>query len=114
MYRIVETGRWRCNDCDRDFQEGELTRHVSSGPHMRRVRERQEIHEIEQRWRQGDIPEWIEIRQGYEYCLACDKFASDDHKVCKKHLSRVYWWQQQKECRAAMARNASVAVGTFQ
>ena len=106
MYRIVETGRWKCNDCERDVHEGAMTGHVNSKQHMNRARERQENDKLQQRWLHGCIPEWIEIRQGYEYCLACDKFASEDHKACTKHFSRVYWWQQQKECRAAMARNA--------
>jgi len=44
---------------------------------------------VQQRHQHGEIPEWMEIRDGAEFCKLCQNYATEGHILSSKHQKRV-------------------------
>lgn len=88
---------WRCPHCDRDVAETQLESHVLSKNHQRAKGvqvHRQALEVAEQR---GDLPDWLEVRSGVEYCKLCWAFADESHLWSHKHRQRMQYHEQQQQ-----------------
>merc|ERR1740138_1595426 len=47
--------------------------------------------EIEERTKRGVFPDWIELRDGVEFCKLCWVNAQESHLWSAKHQQRVQW-----------------------
>jgi len=39
------------------------------------------------------VPEWLELKDGYEHCWLCGSFVTEAHVRTDKHLRRLYWYK---------------------
>jgi hypothetical protein len=48
-------------------------------------------------WPTNERPEWIIVKDGYDYCDLCHNFATDGHLNSERHKKRVDWYEWESE-----------------
>eukprot|EP00972_Heterocapsa_arctica_P064898 9579670-Heterocapsa_arctica.AAC.1 len=61
--------------------------------------------------RDGGLPSFISIRDGYKYCNLCSMWATDSHLNAKKHLDKVRW---EDSSRSQTAQPAATAASSWE
>lgn len=87
-------GTWYCPACELEVNEGFIERHVESQRHRRYKDARRHLAEVAERHSRGELPEWMELRNGVEYCKLCHNFASEAHLESAKHRQRIEYRQR--------------------
>ena len=101
-----------CPCCDRTVDLGRIAEHVRSKQHKRWLTYLEEQYELEAKQTSGALPDWIEIRNGQEYCHPCWKFVDNKHLESTGHCLRVqrhrrHHLQSNGSCLALMDAEAS-------
>jgi len=82
-------GLWHCPVCEIDVDMYNLDTHIDSSKHLRCREQKRHVQMVQQRQQQGEIPEWMEIRDGAEFCKLCQNYATEGHILSSKHQKRV-------------------------
>merc|ERR1719362_2421050 len=82
--------------------------HIDSSKHMRYREQKRYSQREEQSQQHGENPEWMEIRDGVEYCTLCWNYATEGHILSLRHQKRVSY--QQGRFEGAQPPNNSAAV----
>eukprot|EP00429_Kryptoperidinium_foliaceum_P036010 CAMPEP_0176168946 /NCGR_PEP_ID=MMETSP0120_2-20121206/86476_1 /TAXON_ID=160619 /ORGANISM="Kryptoperidinium foliaceum, Strain CCMP 1326" /LENGTH=497 /DNA_ID=CAMNT_0017506685 /DNA_START=17 /DNA_END=1510 /DNA_ORIENTATION=- len=89
---LVDRGRpghVYCPCCDHEVAEGYCERHVESARHRRSSETKRHMDAVAELHRRGELPPWIELREGAEYCTLCWAYATEGHLESAKHIQRV-------------------------
>lgn len=73
---VQDDGNWQCPACAMAVNEWQLEMHMDSKRHQKQLVTLPK-------------PSWIEVRDGYDFCLLCDAFATQGHVESAKHISRA-------------------------
>eukprot|EP00747_Dinoflagellata_sp_TGD_P185228 gnl/TRDRNA2_/TRDRNA2_41663_c0_seq1.p1 gnl/TRDRNA2_/TRDRNA2_41663_c0~~gnl/TRDRNA2_/TRDRNA2_41663_c0_seq1.p1 ORF type:complete len:411 (+),score=74.66 gnl/TRDRNA2_/TRDRNA2_41663_c0_seq1:37-1233(+) len=100
---------WYCPHCDRVIPGYQLEQHLDSKKHTNYMEELRRMQAIEYRQRRGELPDWMEVREGAEFCRLCSAFATDGHLASDKHRKRLGWHESQASCQpcAELANGSS-------
>jgi len=90
-------GLWHCPHCEIDVHLYHLDSHMTSKNHMKYREAKRYTQMMQQRQQQGDIPEWMEIRDGAEFCTLCWNYATEGHIQSSKHQKRLYYLSSRVE-----------------
>jgi len=82
-------GLWHCPVCEIDVDMYNLDNHIDSTKHMRYREQKRYVQMVQQRQQHGANPEWMEIRDGAEFCTLCWNYATEGHILSSKHQKRV-------------------------
>merc|ERR1712136_220205 len=83
--------QWFCSLCDRTVEEYQVDSHMESKNHVKNLNCKLAMDSLGRRVRLGELPEWIEVRDGMEYCKLCSNYATEAHLETPKHKSRLAW-----------------------
>ena len=85
MVRAEEPGYWLCTRCDREVAEHHLEAHMNSNKHQRYKQWYEQKVSLLERHERGELPDWMTVKDGGEYCKICDTRATEAHVYSLKH-----------------------------
>ena len=83
---------WHCHTCNQDVAEGYLERHVESQRHKRWQDHRRHTEELAEKQRRGELPPWMILKEGVEYCTLCRQYVTENHLKTTKHQQRLAYF----------------------
>lgn len=89
--KSVDEGSLWCPYCSRVIPVYNLEAHLESKKHIAHVEAVRYLDDLQARALNNELPDWMDVREGAEYCRLCNAFATDGHLACEKHKKRLEW-----------------------
>jgi len=80
---------WHCPFCEIDVDVYSLETHIASVKHSKYRYQKQYYQMVRQKEQLGELPEFIEVRAGIEFCKLCWKYATEGHMSTATHQKKV-------------------------
>lgn len=119
MVRADEPGYWLCMRCDKEVSEHHLEAHMDSNKHQRYKSWYDQRTSLQERYERGELPDWMTVVDGEEFCKICDTRATEAHVYSHKHQKALAWHESSgstNQCVTSyceMAHMTSVVVPSF-
>merc|ERR1719188_2428012 len=104
---------WECPFCERIVAEGQLEAHLGSKDHRKRLEQQLYSAQLAERSSRGELPDYIVVRDGAEYCMLCEAYAQESHMISQKHLRKVQLHEERRSRQGAGARAAGAGAGAL-
>ena len=94
---LVKTNRvsmWNCPYCEKDVHEGHLEDHLASTKHTRYRNWHIQSAILQEKKNRGELRDWMELRNGDLFCKLCNKPASQEHLLSRKHCGYLEFHQR--------------------
>jgi len=96
---------WFCPLCRQQVSGAHLDAHIDSYRHRRARDAGRDGALLEEQWRQGLLPPWMEVRQQFKYCTLCLQWATTEHLGGKNHEKKLYWHDQNQRSASSVGQH---------
>lgn len=107
----VEAGCLWCPHCTRVIPVYNLDAHLDSKKHVAYMESASYWEELRTRATNNELPPWMELRDGSEYCTLCGAYATHGHLASERHSKRLEWYNA--ESSPSTGASAAPAVSSF-
>jgi len=80
---------WHCPLCEIDVDVCSLETHIASVKHSKYRYQKQYYQMVRQKEQLGELPDFIEVRAGVEYCKLCWKYVTEGHMMSATHQKKM-------------------------
>jgi len=94
LTRVSPDGTWFCPHCDREISEGHLESHMYSSKHQRYKAWSDKKALLEEQQARGELPDWMSLVDGMEFCKLCNTAATEAHLYSQRHQKALAWHQE--------------------
>ena len=78
-----------CPYCQYEVEECYMESHLASNRHLRHVQHCRYGQQVREATKNGQLPEWMDVRDDNLFCTLCKAYATDDHLASRKHQWRL-------------------------
>ena len=96
---------WFCPLCQQQVSGAHLDAHIDSYRHGRARDAGRDGALLEEQWRQGLLPPWMEVRQQFKYCTLCLQWATTEHLGGQNHQKKLYWFDQNQRSASSVGQH---------
>ena len=86
-------GMWHCRVCEQDVAQGFLENHVKSRRHRAWQDYLRHMEEVAEKQKRGELPPWMTVKEGAEYCTLCWVYATEAHLASARHQRRLAYFE---------------------